>query len=96
MPGSRLDGVTPRSAHGVMACPSSSAAAVLSQPKCALGAEAVQHSHTRCKMGEKLVVSVSFKEWVAFFFCFSFKKEREGYTTSTSNCVWEQKMAVSN
>lgn len=77
MPGSRLDGVTPRSAHGVMACPSSSAAAVLSQPKCALGAEAVQHSHTRCKMGEKLVVSVSFKEWVAFSFSVSLSKKRE-------------------
>lgn len=46
MPGSRLDGVTPLSAHGVMACPSSSAAAVLSQPKCALGAEAVQPALT--------------------------------------------------
>lgn len=93
MPGSRLDGVTPLSAHGVMACPSSSAAAVLSQPKCALGAEAVQHSHTRCKMGEKLVVSVSFKEWA---FSVSLSKKTEGFTTSTSNCVWEQKMAVLN
>lgn len=88
MPGSRLDGVTPLSAHGVMACPSSSAAAVLSQPKCALGAEAVQHSHTRCKMGEKLVVSVSFKEWAAFFFfCFSFKKERRIYYKYIQLCL---------
>lgn len=92
MPGSRLDGVTPLSAHGVMACPSSSAAAVLSQPKCALGAEAVQHSHTRCKMGEKLVVSVSFKEWAAFFFfCFSFKKERRIYYKYIQLCLGAKK-----
>lgn len=85
MPGSRLDGVTPLSAHGVMACPSSSAAAVLSQPKCALGAEAVQHSHTRCKMGEKLVVSVSFKEW-AFSVSLS-KKDRRIYYKYIQLCL---------
>lgn len=50
-------------------------AAARSQPKCALGAEAVQHSHGRCKMGEKLVVSVSFSRVGSIFLSASLSKK---------------------